>query len=298
MTGNNIESQPSLHKNGGLAVLARPQTPYRLVALWIWASAAGWFLGYAMGFAVVSGIGFSYPPVRETVFGAVVGAGFGLTQYLVLRRRLRYAYWWPITCILGWTLGVFAGELATDRWLGSQAHFIAERVLLGAVIGLIIGAMQWMVVRRSYPQALWWVGVGIPSYLVALAAHGLLIFAVGNSLVRSLTVGAGGLMNSLPLYLLPFGLGLIAAVIAWLLLRRRLDNAFIWVSIVMVGFWAWWVLLQTGTGARDMGTSLAVALMAALIGAIVGVTTGACLVWLMRQPAAGVGGGAVDGAGG
>ena len=248
------------------------------------ASAAGWFLGYAMGFAVVSGAGFSYAPVRETVFGALVGAGFGLTQYLVLRRRIRYAYWWPITCVLGWTLGVFAGEMATDKWLGLQSHFIAERVLLGAVIGLITGAMQWLVMRRSYPQGIWWLGVSVPGYLLALLAHGLLIFEVGNPLVRYLTGVAGSVMNSMPLALMPFGLGLVAAAISWVLLRRRLDNALVWVSIALVGFWAWWVLLQGGSRAKDMGTSLAVASMAALIGLIVGITTGGCLLWLTRQP--------------
>ncbi|MCH7926163.1 MAG: hypothetical protein IIC51_11565 [Planctomycetes bacterium] len=50
-----------------------------------------------------------------------------------------------------------------------------------------------------------------------------------------------------------------------------------------MGFWAWWVLLQAGSGARDMGISAAVALMAALIGVTVGITTGVCLAWLMRQ---------------
>ncbi|PKB79327.1 MAG: hypothetical protein BZY88_13900 [SAR202 cluster bacterium Io17-Chloro-G9] len=289
MPRNNIESTPSPPKIGGFAVPGGPHAPYRLAAQWIWASTAGWFLGYAMGFAVVAGIEFSYRPIAETVFGAVVGAGFGLTQYWVLRRRFRYAYWWPITCILGWTLGVFAGELATDRWLGNDVNFIAERILLGAVIGLITGAMQWMVVRRSYPQEIWWLGVSIPGYLVALVVHGLLIFAVGNGLVKSLAGAADIVMNSLPLALLPFGFGLAAAVMAWFLLRRRLDNALIWVSIGLVGFWAWWVLLQAGSGPRDMGTSAAVALMAALIGATVGITTGACLAWLTRQTPAEVG---------
>ena len=242
-----------------------------------------------MGTAVLAGVGFSYRPIAETVFGALVGAGFGLTQFWVLRRRLRYAYWWPLTCILGWTLGVFAGELATDRWLGTQANFIAERILLGAVIGLITGSMQWLVLRRSYPQGIWWLVVSIPGYLVALVAHGLLIFVAGRALVMSLTDAADRVMDSLPLALMPFGLGLAAAVIAWVLLRRRLDNALVSVSIGLVGFWAWWVLLQAGSGARDMGTSAAVALMAALIGVTVGITTGACLAWLMRQAPAKVG---------
>ena len=161
-------------------------------------------------------------------------------------------------------------------------HFIAERVLLGAVIGLITWAMQWLVLCRSDPLGIWWLGVSIPGYLLALLGHGLLIFQVGGPLVRSLTGISGSVMNTLSLAVLPFGLGLVAAVIDWSLLRRRLDNALVWVSIALVGFWAWWVLLQTGTGAKDMGTGLAVALMAALIGVLVRITTGGCLVWLTR----------------
>ena len=130
-------------------------------------------------------------------------------------------------------------------------------------------------------------GFSIPGYLVALLAHGFLIWAVGNDLVRLLTGVAGDVMNNVPLALVPFGFGLAAAAIIWFLLRRRLNNAFTLVAICLVGFWAWWVLLEAGSGAKDMGKAAAVGLMAALIGATVGITTGAGLVWLMRQPTRG-----------
>ena len=98
-------------------------------------------------------------------------------------------------------------------------------------------------------------GFSIPGYLVALLAHGFLIWAVGNDLVRLLTGVAGDVMNNVPLALVPFGFGLAAAAIIWFLLRRRLNNAFTLVAICLVGFWAWWVLFGSGVGSEGYGQS-------------------------------------------
>lgn len=237
------------------------------------------------------GIGFSYRPTFDLIFGGIVGAGFGLTQWFVIRRWLAHSYWWPVTCVVGWTVGVFAGELATDRWLGFSANFIAERVLLGASIGVMTGACQWLVIRRTFPQGSRWILACVAGYTVALVVHGLVIAAVGDDLVRGLSGGIYRAANwappAFPSLLLPFSVGALASVIAWLVLRRLLPGAIWWVLAGLAIFLVCWMLLAVGPGTQEIGKGVAVALMAMAIGAMVGISTGVTLVWLIKLPAAG-----------
>ena len=244
-----------------------------------------------MGFAVVAGIGFSYRPTFDLVFGGIVGAGFGLTQWIVVRRWISHAYWWPVTGVLGWTVGVFAGELAADRWLGPSANFMTERALLGASIGAITGACQWLVIRRTFSQGSRWILGSIAGYTVALMVHGLVIWAVGDELVRGLSGGIYKAANWAPpgllASLLPFFVGALAAVMAWLVLRRLLPGAIWWVLTGLATFWVCWALLGVGPGSQEIGKGVAVALMAMAIGMIVGISTGVTLVGLIKLPVAG-----------
>ena len=258
--------------------------PSVFVAQWTCASISGWALGYLLGFAVVVGIGFSYRPAFDTVFGILVGAGFGLSQWLVIRRRVAHAYWWPVTCVVGWTVGVFAGESAADQWLGPSANFVTERILLGASIGVITGACQWLVIRRTFPQGSRWILGSIAGYTVALVVHGLVIWAVGDELVRGLSGGISRAASWAPLILLPFFAGALAAVMAWLVLRRRLPGAPWWVLTGLTYLWVSWMLLEGGPGAQEIGKGVAVALMSMAMGLIVGTSTGVNLVWLMKLP--------------
>ena len=256
--------------------------PSIFLAQWTCASITGWALGYLLGFAVVVGIGFSYRPVYDLTFGVIVGAGFGLTQWWVIRRRVARAYWWPVTCVVGWTVGVFAGELAGDRWLGPSSNFVTERVLLGASIGLITGACQWLLLRRTFPQGSRWILGSIAGYTVALVVHGLVILAVGDELVRALSGGFSEAAGRAPLVLLPFFVGALTAAMAWLVLRRLMPGAIWWVLAGLAIFWVCWTLLEVGPGAQEIGKGVAVALMVTAIGAIVGISTGVTLVGLIK----------------
>ncbi|PKB63552.1 MAG: hypothetical protein BZY80_06645 [SAR202 cluster bacterium Io17-Chloro-G2] len=240
-----------------------------------------------MGFAIVVGVGFSYRPAFDLLFGVIVGAGFGLTQWIVIRRRVSHANWWPVTCVFGWTLGVFAGQMAANWWLGPSANFVAERALLGAIIGVITGSCQWFVIRRTFPQGFRWIVGSTAGYAVALVVHGLVIFAVGDPLVRGLSSGIYNAANWAPMVLLPFAAGAVAAPMAWFALRRLLPGATWWVLAGLAIFWVSWTLLEMGPGAQEIGKGVAVALLAMVIGAIVGISTGVTLVGLIRLPAAG-----------
>ena len=75
---------------------------------WIPASAAGW----AGGAAAVT---FLLRPESPFVAPAIIGAGIGLAQWLVLRWQFQRSWWWIVLSTLGWTvglMGVFGAPLA------------------------------------------------------------------------------------------------------------------------------------------------------------------------------------------
>jgi len=78
-------------------LVLRPQV--HQAGWWILASTIGW----AMGTAVVMVV---FPPEPGVLAGALLGAMIGLAQWFVLRRWVRQAGWWPITSMLGWTIGL------------------------------------------------------------------------------------------------------------------------------------------------------------------------------------------------
>jgi len=75
---------------------------------WIPASAAGWAGGAAL-------VTFLLRPGNPFVGPAIIGAGIGVAQWLVLRWQLQRAWWWIVLSMLGWTvglMGVFGAPLA------------------------------------------------------------------------------------------------------------------------------------------------------------------------------------------
>ena len=75
---------------------------------WIPASAAGWAGSAAL-------VTFLLRPGNPFVGPAVIGAGIGVAQWLILRWQLQRAWWWIVLSTLGWTvglMGVFGAPLA------------------------------------------------------------------------------------------------------------------------------------------------------------------------------------------
>jgi hypothetical protein len=100
---------------------------------WIPASAAGWAGAAAL-------VTFVLRPRSPIVAPALIGAGIGGAQWLVLRQEVHRAWWWIVLSALGWSLGMMG-------LLGPS--------LVGAVAGATTGvALEFLLrVRRSEPEA-------------------------------------------------------------------------------------------------------------------------------------------------
>jgi hypothetical protein len=137
-------------------LVKRPAFDWILWLKWVLVTTLGWATGYVLS-GLVTGLEFG------------VGLVLGIAQWIVLRSLVRQASWWIVASAVGWALGY----MVATKVLPAVAV-----VLHGAVIGAIIGAMQWLVLRRWAQRAAWW---------IAISALG---WAVGPILGASL-VGAG-----------------------------------------------------------------------------------------------------------
>jgi hypothetical protein len=100
---------------------------------WIMASTWGWLLG-----------GLILPGVTMIIAGVLVGA----FQWLVLQGRLAHAWRWIVATSAGWIIGY----LITLLMLPQEFEF-----LQGMIIGLTTGIAQWMILRREFHWAGWWI---------------------------------------------------------------------------------------------------------------------------------------------
>ena len=108
---------------------------------------------------------------------AVLGAGVGVMQWLVLRRQLSQAGWWVLASMAGAVVvGVgLAADWAYDVVMGDERFSIArpEPAIAATVALASIGPMQWLVLRRQVSRAAWWVlanAVGLGGgYLLGIA---------------------------------------------------------------------------------------------------------------------------------
>ena len=100
-------------------------------------------------------------------------AGFltGALQYGLLHRYLPQMGWWVTMTMGGWLLGMFL--VLIPGWLGWTSPLFTGGLAL-VVLGLSIGAGQWLLLRRRLPQAGWWISANV-------AGWGLLALILGDT---------------------------------------------------------------------------------------------------------------------
>ncbi|MEJ2737181.1 MAG: hypothetical protein P8189_27075 [Anaerolineae bacterium] len=132
---------------------------------WVLASTLGWVVGLLLPRSA----------------GMTIGALVGIAQWIVLRPLFRQSGWWILASAVGW---------AASYTLLSMVLPVGDVFLYGGVIGVTIGAAQWLVLRRWASRSGWWVAIST------------LGWAVGPILGTSLTGAVVGATTGLALELL------------------------------------------------------------------------------------------------
>src|SRR3989304_822184 len=167
--------------------IERAKVGWRVWLGWVLASVASVAITLTVTGAMVRA-GSLNAAVVWAVFGLVIGASLGITQWVVLRQQVSRAYMWVLASALG---GAVLGVLgfATGGPVGGP--------LGGAVIGASLGIPQWLVLRHRVSQAYVWVLISIAGFAVGLSAGEAVGFAVGGAVgwpvggtIHGIVVGA------------------------------------------------------------------------------------------------------------
>jgi hypothetical protein len=182
------------------------------------------------------------------------------------RTRLGWGFWlqWVVANTVGIGLAVTGIDgVARPIVDASVSNPALRRVLVVfsiAVIAVVLGGAQWLVLHRRIGQSAWW---GIATAIT---------FWVGASVVEVAYFA---------------GVSLTAGFLVDFLLSGPVCGIFQW-QVAQAGWWALtlplsWVVGFAVYAAVSFAVNLTVASPA--FGATFGATTGAALVWLLRQPA-------------
>ncbi len=131
---------------------------------WLW-----WVLASTVGWAVGGGLSGTLGSIQAGyVGGMTVGAtGAGMLQWLVLRQRIDRAGWWVLATVLASAgvgalivaLGFVGGRAWGATWSADPGRVVGGLAGMG-FFGTVLGALQWLVLRRQVARAGWWVLAG------------------------------------------------------------------------------------------------------------------------------------------
>lgn len=166
-------------------------------------------------------------------------------------------------------------------------------VLVGTLVeGTVVGTAQWLVLRHPFPNMKW------RAWVVATAVGAFVAWTLGmlpNTLM-SAGFNTGSSAPTEPSDAVVYGLaalmGLVVGTILgtpqWLVLRRHVRRAAVWIGAnalawapgMVLAFYAADFIFSAGVGISTV--VLAIAALAA-VGALVGAIHGLALVWLSRR---------------
>jgi hypothetical protein len=222
--------------------------------------------------------------------GVAGGHNFNIWSDKMTERRPiggLFLLWWVLASAVGWGLAMFLVVYPVrvmDRIWGFLFGPLIFRTavseaLLGILFGVVIGTLQWLVLRRHIPRASWWIAATVAGLGLGFAAS--LVFSVAPD---SLFVRFGGLHWNVLQDVANF---LVAALILGLSQRLVLRQHF---------RRTWWWLLPSALASLSVffiwgevpsRPSFLEALGAATLGAgwglVAGILTGITLLFISRR---------------
>jgi hypothetical protein len=166
------------------------------------------------------------------VVGSVV---IGVLQWLVLRRYIEGIAWWTWTlAMVGSSLIAYPCQMATSLaagflipfvsaagWPGAMLPMVAGQVLAALIVGLISGALQWIILQRHLRSAAVWVVAVVASHVLGVSVYVI-------PLLSSLSGGPQGdtSVSSLVSYLVatPAIASITGITLLWLVNNTRRTN--------------------------------------------------------------------------
>ena len=210
---------------------------------------------------------FAIPAAAALV--QAIGLAWILTDRREDARALRSR---PVWFVIEWTTGAGVAVLAIFAAASLVAHGFGrgprpsaymQFFVLPALAGLVIGAMQWWLLRRRLPVGLGWIVASTAA--MAVPAAGILEPALAPYigrfwLIAMTTPGAFAII------------GAWMGLAQWVVLRQHVSGALVWVPASALG-WCAWMLRQPSAGLDSL-----------TVGVAAGLVTGVVMALLLRRP--------------
>jgi hypothetical protein len=183
-------------------------------------------------------------------------------------RGLSFLGSWIVATAAGSLLALLGAQVLLTS-LKTVMRITADEILVGAMLGLILGAAQWWVLRRHLRRSSLWVSASLFGGL----AVGVVATQAGD---------AAGSIAAFTFY------GIVLATFQWTILLHPLQGSGLWVPASGA---AWglglpafaWIDRIALTPTWPFGELWTVAIMYALLGVITGSVTGIVMAWILQN---------------
>ena len=126
---------------------------------WTLATFVGMLLGFLPSILLVDAVDLGLARILVPVLAGLL---VGFSQWVVLRRYLTESSDWILSGGAGWAAGYALGLFIMQGLMGTFLGGLAGYVLFGVIVGVV----QWPVLRREIPNALAWIFANVIGWTV------------------------------------------------------------------------------------------------------------------------------------
>jgi len=151
----------------------------------------------AFGFNQMTGGTYLSQTAMQVAGGAVIGLGTGLYQRELLRKIFNAPASWIYTAMAGFAVSeliicLALWQMHLNRW---ELRFIEfnplPEALFFAFAGLLTGVLQWMILRKTFRNCIWWIPASTIGWGLCVLVTLFSIWAfIAGSLLYGLITGA------------------------------------------------------------------------------------------------------------
>lgn len=159
---------------------------------WVVASSSGWTASFILSISAIGAVVQALWGDPDTVLAegtlafhtaltllfTLSGLGYGVAQWLVLRRLIAGSKWWPFATGVGFMV---AAALFGVIALAGVKEIMVNEVIHNVAAGAGAGIAQSLILRRQVRVAGWWLLVNIIGFLLAGAVINRLVVAAGGN---------------------------------------------------------------------------------------------------------------------
>lgn len=172
----------------------------KFLGKWILAISIAWpvggILAIILSYAVVN---LFYPEETNLIVGLVIGGAVGFAQWFILKKTFKVNGWWIVASAIGFGLPIILVVIWFEM-LGHESGLIENeilnRVLIGALGGMLVGLLQIIILKPLSNKALWWIVInilawGISSGLTGIGPVNGMLFSLLGGVVLGAITGVG-----------------------------------------------------------------------------------------------------------